>query len=86
MTYFFISNVRKKNEDVAAQMVGYNTLNEAEIKYHDEVSYALKLTDVEIAHFEVRDETGKIYDMLVKTIDNREQNNQSNQNNQNIEE
>lgn len=71
MNYFFISNVRLEEQEVSAQMVGYDTLDEAEIKYHDEVSYALKLTDVELAHFEVRDETGKLYDMLVKTIDNR---------------
>ena len=77
MTYFFLSNIKRKNEDVVAQMLGYNTLNEAEIKYHDEVSYALKLTDVEVAHFEVRDETGFTCNVLVKTIDNREQNNQN---------
>jgi glutathionylspermidine synthase len=71
MKYFFISNVRLEGQDVSAQMLGYATLDEAEIKYHDEVSYALKLNNVELAHFEVRDETGKLYDMLVKTIDNR---------------
>ena len=80
--YFFIGNVRKENGEVSAQMLGYDTATEAEIKFCDEVSYALKLKDVVIAHFEVRTENGMMYDMLSKTIDNRQENNNSSNNTQ----
>lgn len=67
--YFFISNVRI-NGEVTAQMLGYDTPTEAEIKFHDEVSYVLKRNDVELARYEVRNEHGVIYDNLIKVIDN----------------
>lgn len=67
--HFFISNVRI-NGEVSAQMLGYDTPTEAEIKFHDEVSYILKRNDVELARYEVRNEHGVIYDNLIKVIDN----------------
>lgn len=67
--YFFISNVRTGDE-VSAQMLGYETAKEAEIKFHDEVSYGLKLDTITLAHYEVRNEYGVVYGGLVKTIDN----------------
>lgn len=69
--YFYLGNVCKADGTVSAQMLGYDTPTEAEIKFCDEVSYALKLDDVVIAHFEVKTESGMMYDMLQKTIDNR---------------
>lgn len=68
--YFFISNTRLKNGEVATQMLGYDDIKTAEIKYHDEVSYALKLTALEYAHFEVVTESGATCENLTRTVDN----------------
>lgn len=56
MKYFFVSIV--KTDTVAAQILGYDTLKEAEIKFHDEVSYGLKLDTIKTAFYEVKDECG----------------------------
>ena len=67
--YFFVSNVRKGDE-VSAQMLGYDTEKESEIKFYDEVSYGLKLDTITLAHYEIRNEYGVVVDNLSKTIDN----------------
>lgn len=69
--YLFISNVRT-DQGLASQMLGYDTAKEAEITYHNEVSYGLGLDSIIIAHYEVVNEYGVIVDNLVKTIDNQE--------------
>ena len=67
--YFFIKNVRTKN-DISSEMLGYDSVNEAEIKYHDEVSYGLKLDTIELAHYIVVNEYGVKVANLEKIIDN----------------
>lgn len=68
--YFFVSNVRI-GDDVTAQMLGYDTEKEAEIKFHDEVSYGLKLDTITLAHYMVINEYGVKSVNLEKTIDNQ---------------
>lgn len=68
--YFFSSNVRTSDGAVSAQMLAYNTAKEAEIKFHDEVSYGLKLDTIQLAHYTVTNEYGVVYENLTKTIDN----------------
>lgn len=68
--YLFVSNVRT-DQGLASQMLGYDTEKEAEIKYHDEVSYALKLDTIVLAHFMVINEYGVVISNLEKTIDNQ---------------
>ena len=68
--YLFVSNVRT-GETLASQMIGYDTAKEAEIKYHDEVSYGLKLDSITLAHYMVINEYGVVIDNLEKTIDNQ---------------
>lgn len=68
--YLFISNVRI-GDSVASQMLAYDTEKEAEIKFHDEVSYGLKLDTIVIAHYMVMNEYGVRIDNLEKTIDNQ---------------
>ena len=67
--YFFIKNVRTSN-DLSSEMLGYDTTKEAEINYHDEVSYGLKLDNIELAHYIVVNEYGVKVDNLEKIIDN----------------
>lgn len=67
--YFFISNVRTGNT-VASEMLGYSTEKEAEIKYHDTVSYGLKLDTITLAHYIVVNEYGIKVGNLEKIIDN----------------
>lgn len=70
--YFFISNVRiisGGEESVVSQILDYSIKDEAEIKFHDEVSYALKLGTLVLAHFEVKNEYGVVVDKLERTID-----------------
>jgi hypothetical protein len=67
--YLFVSNVRTE-EGLASQMLGYDTLKEAEIKYHQEVAYGLQLDTIELAHYFVMNEYGVIMGNLETTIDN----------------
>lgn len=69
--YLFVSNVRI-GDSVASSMLGYDTEREAEIKYHDEVSYGLKNTDIVLAHYMVMNEYGVISGGLEKIIDNQQ--------------
>lgn len=68
--FLFISNVRT-GDNLASSMLGYDTEKEAEIKYHDEVSYGLKLDTITLAHYMVINEYGVIIDNLEKIIDNQ---------------
>lgn len=68
--YLFVSNVRT-DQGLASQMLGYDTAKEAEIKYHDEVSYGLKLDTIILAHYMVINEYGVVIGNLEKTIDNQ---------------
>lgn len=68
--FLFISNVRT-GDNLASSMLGYDTEKEAEIKYHDEVSYGLKLDTITLAHYMVMNEYGVIVDNLEKIIDNQ---------------
>lgn len=71
--YLFESNVRTINGDkqeMAAQILGYDSLKTAEIKFYDEVAYGLKLNNLIIAHYQVTDEYGSLVNNLMKTIDN----------------
>ena len=70
MVYFFISTIRNTSDEVTPSIFTYEDLNEAEIKFHDEVSYALKLDNIRIAHFCVVDECGGVANGLEKTINN----------------
>jgi len=68
--FLFISNVRT-GDNLASTMLGYDTEKEAEIKYHDEVSYGLKLDTITLAHYMVMNEYGVIVSNLEKIIDNQ---------------
>ena len=68
--FLFISNVMT-GDNLASSMLGYDTEKEAEIKYHDEVSYGLKLDTITLAHYMVINEYGVIIDNLEKIIDNQ---------------
>lgn len=68
--FLFISNVRT-GDNLASSMLGYDTEKEAEIKYHDEVSYGLKLDTITLAHYMVMNEYGVIVSNLEKIIDNQ---------------
>lgn len=69
--YLFVSNVRTE-QGITPQILSYDTAKQAEIKYHDEVSYGLQLDTIILAHYLVMNEYGVIIDNLVKTIDNQE--------------
>ena len=68
--YLFVSTVRT-GDSLASSMLGYDTAKEAEIKYHDEVSYGLKLDTITLAHYMVMNEYGVVVDNLEKIIDNQ---------------
>lgn len=68
--YFFVSNVRI-GDNVASTMLAYDTEKDAEIKYHDEVSYGLKSVDIVFAHYVVFNEYGVKSGNLEKIIDNQ---------------
>lgn len=67
--YFFIKTVRTNN-DVSSQILAFDSAKEAEIKYHEEVTYGLQLDTILLAHYMVINEYGVIYDNLEKIIDN----------------
>ena len=67
--YFFMSNVRT-GDNVASTLDGFDTEKEAEIKFHDEVSYGLKLADITLAYYVVFNEYGVKVGNLEKIIDN----------------
>ncbi len=67
--FLFVQNVRT-DQELASQMLGYDTAKEAEIKYHEEVGYALQLDTIVLAHFMVMNEYGVVIDNLEKIIDN----------------
>lgn len=69
MKYYFESIVATADNE-AAQMLGYNTEREAEIKFHDEVSYGLKLDSITTAHYEVKTSFGNV--IMKRDIDNTE--------------
>lgn len=69
--YLFVQNVRT-GDTVASNMLGYDTEREAEIKYHDEVSYGLKNADITLAHYMVINEYGVLSNGLEKIIDNQQ--------------
>lgn len=73
MKYFFESNVRVDSGDVTTQRLGYDDGKSAEIKYHDEVSYGLKLNNLVLAYYSVVNERGETYKGLRTIIDNTEQ-------------
>lgn len=68
--YLFIKNVRIGDE-LSSEMLGYDTLRAAEIKFHDEVSYGLKLDSITLAHYMVINEYGVVIENLERTIDNQ---------------
>ena len=68
MKYYFESIVQTSDSE-AAQILGYNTEREAEIKFHDEVSYGLKLNNLVRAHYEVKTVDGNT---LFRDIKNTE--------------
>lgn len=68
--YLFVSNVRT-DQGLTSQMLAYDTAKAAEIKYHEEVKYALELDTVILAHFMVMNEYGVTIDNLEKIIDNQ---------------
>lgn len=68
--FLFVSNVRT-GDTVASSMLGYDTEKEAEIKYHDEVSYGLKNDAITLAHYMVMNEYGVRVSNLEKIIDNQ---------------
>lgn len=67
--FLFVQNVRT-DQGLASEMLGYDTAKEAEIKYHEEVGYALQLDTIVLAHFMVMNEYGVVIDNLEKIIDN----------------
>lgn len=67
MNYYFISIVRTK-ENIASQILGYETEREAETKFYDEVGYGLKLDTIVHAYYAVKDETGT--ELFSKFINN----------------
>jgi len=68
--YFFISNVRE-GDIISSEMLGYDTEKEAEIKFHDTVSYGLNLNTITLAHYMVINEYGVKVGNLERTIDNQ---------------
>lgn len=68
--FLFVSNVRT-DQGLTSQMLAYDTAKAAEIKYHEEVKYALELDTVILAHFMVMNEYGVTIDNLEKIIDNQ---------------
>ena len=68
--YIYVSNVRT-GKQLASEMLGYDTLRAAEIKFHDEVSYGLKLDSITLAHYMVINEYGVVIENLERTIDNQ---------------
>jgi hypothetical protein len=68
--YLFIKNVRIGDE-LSSEMLGYDTPRAAEIKFHDEVSYGLKLDSITLAHYMVINEYGVVIENLERTIDNQ---------------
>lgn len=68
--FLFISNVRT-GDSLANTILGYDTEKEAEIKFHDEVSYGLKLDTITLAHYMVMSEYGVVVSGLEKIIDNQ---------------
>lgn len=68
--FFFVSIV--KTDTIAAQILGYDSFKEAEIKFYDEVAYGLKLDTIKSAFYEVKDETG-INAGLTKYINNEKE-------------
>lgn len=76
--YFFISNIRTSDgekEQVAAQMLTFDSQRTAEIKFYDEVAYGLKLNNLILAHYVVTDEFGSTVNNLFKIIDNTDHSN-----------
>lgn len=73
MKYYFVNNVRLDNGEVTAQKLGFDTPKLAEIKFHDEVSYGLKLNNLVLGYYAVVNERGDIYAGLKKVIDNIEE-------------
>lgn len=67
--YLFIKNVRIGDE-LSSEMLSYDTLRAAEIKFHDEVSYGLKLDNITLAHYMITNEYGVVIENLERTIDN----------------
>lgn len=68
--YLFIKNVRIGDE-LSSEMLGYDTLRAAEIRFHDEVSYGLKLDSITLAHYMITNEYGVVIENLERTIDNQ---------------
>lgn len=68
--YLFVSNVRT-GETLASQVLGYDTEREAEVKFHDTVSYGLDLDTITLAHYIVVNEYGVKVGNLEKIIDNQ---------------
>lgn len=68
--YIFIKNVRIGDE-LSSEMLGYDTLRAAEIRFHDEVSYGLKLDSITLAHYMITNEYGVVIENLERTIDNQ---------------
>lgn len=67
--YFFISTVRTE-EGVIPSIFAFDTVKDAEIKYHQEVGYGLQLDTIILAHYSVINEYGVVQGNLEKTIDN----------------
>lgn len=67
MNYYFESIVRTK-DNIAAQILGYETERGAETKFYDEVAYGLKLNTIVHAYYAVKDECG--VELFSKFINN----------------
>lgn len=68
MKHYFESIIKTNDDVVTAQMLGYETLREAETKFHEDIAYGLKLDTIVTAYYAVRDEHG--VELLNKFIDN----------------
>lgn len=88
MRYFFLKNVRITKDDgtyeVTCEMFVYQTMNEAEINYHNELAYGLALTNLVLAHYSVVNEKGNVVFGLERTVDNSEKYKNIDNNNMNI--
>ena len=76
MKYCFSKNVRVTKEgepdEVTCAMFVYDDFNDAEIAYHNELSYGLSLKNLVLAHYSVTNERGVVTFGLERTVDRTE--------------
>ena len=77
MKYFFSKNVRITKEgepdEVTCEMFVYDDFNNAEIAYHNELSYGLSLKNLVLAHYSVTNERGSAMFGLERIVDRTEE-------------